>query len=182
MRLRDRPLTPPDRLPYFRAVVPSRGEHVFRLPMYLNARAAEQAYLACAIILPDSLLTTEGTAEDLAVAAAAQLTAEQGRQLILYQAALIGLCWCHPVVALEVSPPGSDDALLEYGEAVMEELHEGCDGWPGYLLPGDLEDMAGPVFLAVVRAYLPKAVRRALLASPEVGAAVEHFQEPGGAG
>lgn len=107
MRRRSEPMPAPEpaEYPWFTVEVEGRGLHHFRaLSPIKVVRFGKEIGAASGPISADDKL---GLAED------------NLRQF----GAGIGLCWAHPELELE-SQRGDFGSLLDYGEAVSEELHE----------------------------------------------------------
>ncbi len=132
-------INPPRRIPegspvYFTTEIPGKGEHCWRMPRTsVGVRLIRHFYSSGVFSLSQN--DSNGLND---------LSAEIGEEI---SGGVIGICWRHRTKELETKRrdfPRGDEGLMDFGEQVMQELHD-----EGYTLD-DLTLMTSQVFSRLV--------------------------------
>lgn len=113
MKPRATPLIVPANSRYWTVDLPNKGVHTFRHPQYGVGAAAVQALAAYRRANP----LPEGTERTYRVEAA---------DLVVPAGLILGVCWYHPLHALETPLPKkhTPEEMLAFADAVVDELQE----------------------------------------------------------
>jgi hypothetical protein len=119
MKPREIPRAIPDRHPYFRIDLEGHGSHAMRVP----SPTMSGVVLGLVEESKQRAETLKKLADD---SSRRRAGSDVGEVFALY-GATVGLCWSHETLDLETPAPAdiAPAAVLAYGRAVCDELHEG---------------------------------------------------------